>query len=128
MLLETKHSHYLEGRLKMRISYLLTDMKNDIDFLETLLYSYPSRLHAVKSANSRHIDSCLSSSNNGKKEFFVTFKLFLKSNLSHTYSQRTFLSSVTLAYKNFHNLYGLVSMNLSFDRLSLGKKFNIFPI
>ena len=56
MFLETKHSRYLEGRFKMLTLYLLTDMKNDIDLLETLLYSYPSRLHAVKSANSRHID------------------------------------------------------------------------
>ena len=38
----------------MHISNVLTDMEMDTELFESLLYSYPSRLRAVKNANGRH--------------------------------------------------------------------------
>ena len=56
MLSETGHNRYLERTLKVHISNVLTDMEMDTDLFESLLYSYPSRLHAGKNANGRHTD------------------------------------------------------------------------
>jgi len=56
MLSETERSRYLEETLKMHVSDVLTNMETDTDLFETLLFSYPSRLRAVKNANGRHTD------------------------------------------------------------------------
>ena len=56
MLSETGHNRYLEGTLKMHITNVLTDMKEETELFETLLCLYRSRLRAVKNANGRHTD------------------------------------------------------------------------
>ncbi|CAF3008726.1 unnamed protein product [Rotaria sp. Silwood2] len=56
MLSEPRRSRYLEETLKMHISDVLKNMEINTDLFETLLCSYPSRLHTVKNANGRHTD------------------------------------------------------------------------
>ena len=54
MLSETEANRYREDILKMHLTNVLTNLETDTDLFETLLRSYPSRLHAVKNANGRH--------------------------------------------------------------------------
>ena len=54
ILSEHEHSRYLEESLKMHISHVLENMETNNDLFETLVYSYPCRLRAVKKANSRY--------------------------------------------------------------------------
>jgi hypothetical protein len=56
MLLETEDSRYQEETLKKHLSYVLTKMESNTELFESLLFSYPSRLRAVKNANGRHTD------------------------------------------------------------------------
>ena len=56
MLFDTGYNRYHEDTLKLHITNVLTSMEEDTELFETLLYSYTSRLRAVKNANGRHTD------------------------------------------------------------------------
>ena len=52
MLSETGYNRYLEDSLTMHMANVLASMEGDTELFETLLCSYPNRLHELPNWNS----------------------------------------------------------------------------